>query len=172
MRRMDSLGLKMCSYQAMLFEASLDQTDCSSKIFILRFMNSDLAKRMDQAGIPFDSLAISDAIDEVENQYGTSSYGIIKFTIEEMHWIGYIYRYWAYVTGKPSKQIYKTVKPEKLRMLYFPYHSLDPLQAIERIMEETEPTGHQEIDDIAKGVLVLRKVRSKHGKTEKVSTNK
>ena len=65
MRKMDSLGLKMCSYQAMLFEKSIDSTNCSSKIFIRRFMNSKLAKRMDNAGFMFDSLDIADAIKEI-----------------------------------------------------------------------------------------------------------
>lgn len=161
MRKMDSLGLKVCSYQALLFEGSIEQTDCSSKIFIRRFMNSNLAKRMDREGFMFDSLDVSDAINEIEDQYGASAYGVEKFTVEEMHWIGYIYRYWAYVTEKSSKQLYKIVKPEKLRKLYFPYHSLDPLQAIERIIEETDPVEQSGVDDIAKGVIALRKVRNK-----------
>lgn len=161
MRTMDSLGLKLCSYQAVLFEQSIEQTNCSSKIFIRRFMNSNLAKRMDSVGFLFDSLAVSDAIDEVEDQYGASTYGAEKFSIEEMHWIGYIYRYWAYVSGKTSKQLYKIVKPEQLRKRYFPYHSLDPQQAIDRIKEEIEPEGQSEMDDIAKGVIALRKVRNK-----------
>lgn len=161
MKKMDSLGLKMCSYQANLFELSKDSVDCSSKIFIRRFMNSKLAKRMDSVGFMFDSLSIQDAINELEAQYGPSSYGIEKFNVEELHWIGYIYRYWAYVSGKSSKQIYKIVKPEQLRKLYFPYHSLDPLQAIDRIMEEIQPQVNEQIDDISRGVIALRKVRNK-----------
>ena len=164
MKKMDSLGLKICSYQATLFESSIEQTDCSSKIFIRRFMNSNLAKRMDRVGFLFDSLAVSDAISEIEDQYGASTYGVEKFAAEEMHWIGYIYRYWAYVTEKSSKQIYKMIKPEQLKKLYFPYHSLDPLQAIERIMEEIGLEEQRELDDIEKGVIALRKVRSKSAK--------
>ncbi len=164
MKKMDSLGLKICSYQANLFENSIQSVKCSSKIFIRRFMNSNLAKRMDSAGFIFDSLDVSDAMRELEEQYGESSYGIEKFPVEEMYWIGYIYRYWAYVSGKSSKQIYKIIKPEKMRQLYFPYHSLDPLQAIERIMEEIEPEEQKGIDDIAKGVIALRKVRNRSKK--------
>ena len=164
MKKIDSLGLKICSYQAVLFENSIEKTECSSAIFIRRFMNSDIAKRMDSFGFIFDSLDVTDAISEVENQYGKSAYGTEKFSVEEMHWIGYIYRYWAYVTDKSSKQIYKIIKPEKMRKLYFPYHSLDPVQVIERIMESTEPEAQMEIDDIEKGVIALRKVR---GKSEK-----
>lgn len=161
MREIDSLGLKMCSYQAVLFENSIKKMDCSSRIFIRRFMNSNLAKRMDTSGFIFESIDVSDALFEIEKQYGTSEYGVEKFSIEEMHWIGYIYRYWACVTEKSSKQIYKIIKPEELRKLYFPYHSLDPLQAIERIMETTEPEEQKGMDDIAKGVAALRKVRNK-----------
>lgn len=161
MRKMDSLGLKLCSFQALLFEKSIEQTDCSSKIFIRRFMNSDLARRMDRAGVIFDASDISDALCEIEDQYGESKYGTEKYTIEEMHWIGYIYRYWAYVAEKSSRQIYKMIKPEELRKRYFPYHSLDPQQAIERMIEETEPEKPGNIDDIARGVMILRKVRSK-----------
>ena len=145
----------------MLFEKSIDSTNCSSKIFIRRFMNSKLAKRMDDVGFMFDSLDIPDAIKELEAQYGASSYGVEKFNEEELYWIGYIYRYWAYITGKSSKQIYKIIKPEQLRKLYFPYHSLDPFQAIERIMEESEPELRENIDDISRGVIALRKVRNK-----------
>ncbi len=161
MKKIDSLGLKMCRYQAALFDASLPYTNCSSKIFIRRFMNSELAKRMDSNGILFDSLDITDAIREIELQYGVSSYGTERFGAEELHWIGYIYRYWAYISGMSSRQIYRIMKPEQLRKLYFPYHSLDPLQAIERIMEETEAGEQEDITDIARGVAALRKVRNK-----------
>ena len=161
MREMDSLGLKMCSYQAELFEASLKETECSSKIFIRRFMNSDLARRMDNDAFAFDATSINDAINEVEEQYGESAYGKDKFDIEEMHWIGYIYRYWSYITKKPSSQIYKIAKPEYLRKLYFPYHSMDPYQAIDRMSEELGVSLEEDIYDIARGVVILRKVRSK-----------
>lgn len=159
MKKIDALGLKLCSYQATLFEKTINETDCSSQIFIRRFMNSNLAKRMDDTGFIFDSTDYIDALIEIENQYGKSSYGIEKYKVEEMYWIGYIYRYWAYITGESSKKIYKKVKPEKLRKLYFPYHSLDPEQAIERIREEIEPKEVNEMDEIAKGVIALRKVR-------------
>ena len=161
MREIDSLGLKACSYQATLFEDSIKYMDCSSKIFIRRFMNSELATRMDNDGFLFDSIDVFDALKELEAQYGVSSYGVDKFTKEELHWIGYIYRYWAYISGKTSKQIYKIAKPEYLKKLYFPYHSLDPYQAIERIAEEQGQSVENNYGDIARGVIILRKVRNK-----------
>lgn len=159
MKKIDSLGLRMCAYQAALFQMSKESEECSSKIFIRRFMNSELAKRMDNVGFVFESLDVSDAIKEIEEQYGASSYGVNKFDGEELYWIGYIYRYWSYISDKSSKQIYKLIKPEQLRKLYYPYHSMDPLQAIERITEELEPGTNVDISDISKGVIALRKVR-------------
>lgn len=162
MKKMDTLGLKLCSYQAKLFELSIGETKCSTKIFIRRFMNSKLAERMDSVAFLFESIAVSDAIAEIESEYGESSYGCEKFSAEEMHWIGYIYRYWAYISAKPSSCVYKLVKPEQLRKVYFPYHSLDPLQAIERIMEDLGLENDLYLDDISKGVIAMRKVRSKY----------
>ena len=34
-----------------------------------------------------------------------------------------------------SAQVYRIVKPKELRDVYLPYHTLDPSQAIERILE-------------------------------------
>jgi hypothetical protein len=34
-----------------------------------------------------------------------------------------------------SVQVYKVVKPKELRGLFLPYHTMDPAQAIERILE-------------------------------------
>ena len=159
MKEMDSLGLKMCKYQADLFEKSADSLGCSSGVFIRRFMNSDLAKRMDNVGFMFDVLDTTDAFVEIESQYGASSYGSEKYSHEELYWIGYMYRYWAYVTGLSSRQIYKETKPGYLKKAYFPYHSLDPMQAIDRIMEEQGKEPEQ-ISDIARGVEIVRRVRA------------
>ena len=32
-------------------------------------------------------------------------------------------------------QVYKIIKPKELRGLFLPYHTMDPAQAIERILE-------------------------------------
>ena len=159
MRKIDTYGLKLCNFQAELFQKSLNETTCSSKIFIRRFMLSDLAKRMDSEGFLFDAIDVTDALCEIEEQFGPSNYGTIKFSTEELYWAGYIYRYWSYTARKSSKQVYQIVKPDELQKLYFPYHSLDPEIAIERIKEAH---GIHEIDEIARGVAILRKIRERH----------
>ena len=157
MREMDAYGLKMCSYQAELFKQSALQQKCSSGIFIRRFMNSELSGRIDSDGFYFESTGIPDAFYELDTEYGPIEYGRIKYSEEELYWIGYIYRYWSYITEKSSKQVYKMIKPDELRKLFYPYHSLDPVQAIERI---SESKGITEEGDIARDVEIMRRIRN------------
>ena len=158
-KEMDSYGLKLCSFQADMFEKSIDHCDCGSRIFIRRFMMSDLAKRMDGKGFLFEGIDIISGIAELNSQYGPSAFGNIRYGPEEMHWMGYIYRYWAYTYEKSSRQVYRIIKPDELNKLYYPYHSLDPAAAVERIMEAK---GIEHQDDIQRGVEVMRRVRENY----------
>lgn len=156
MKEFDEYGLKMCQYQGNLFLESLDKTNCSSPIFLRRFMYSKTAQRMDRESFLFESFSVADAIEEIEEEYGNSDYGRIRYSREELYWIGYVYRYWSYTRKMSSRAVYRLIKPEELRKLYFPYHSLDPSQAIERIMEAK---GMTEEDYVKRGVEILRRMR-------------
>ena len=57
------------------------------------------------------------------------------YSKDVIYWIGYIYRYFAITYEFTSARVYKIVKPKELRELFLPYHTLDPSQAIERILE-------------------------------------
>ncbi len=155
MKKLDALGLKLCKIQADLFAASVTETDCSSLIFIRRFMNSNVARRMDANGFLFEACDIGDIFDSLTSEFGESSYGKEKISINELYWIGYIYRYWCYTHQKSSKQIYKFIKPKELASLYYPYHSLDPSNAIERILEAK---GVHNEDLTSRGVKILREI--------------
>ena len=50
MKKIDEEGLKLCALQADIFAESLETTQCSSPIFIRRFMNSQVSVRMDHRG--------------------------------------------------------------------------------------------------------------------------
>lgn len=158
MRDFDEYGLKICRYQGELFLMSKEMVECSSPIFLRRFMYSNVAQRMDREGFLFESISQKDVIDEINEEFGKSDYGKIKYAVEELYWMGYLYRYWCYTHEIGSKKLYKMVKPEELRKLYYPYHSLDPAQAIERIMEANELA---EEDYIKKGVKILRALLKK-----------
>lgn len=135
MRKIDKDGLLLCDLQAKVFEAAVDFTEISSEVFIRRFMNSKIAKKMDNESVLQTNIHEKDILDMIEIQYGKSNYGSVKYTHDEMFWIGYLYRYFCYTYKLSSIQVYKIIKPKELRGLYLGYHSLDPSQAIERILE-------------------------------------
>lgn len=156
MRTFDDYGLKMCRFQGELFVESIKKTKCSSPIFLRRFMYSKVAQRMDSDGFLYESISQQDVIEEINTEFGNSEYGKMKYENEEMYWMGYIYRYWCYTHEISSKKVYKMIKPEELKKVYYPYHSLDPEQAIERIIEAYE-LGEE--DYIKRGVELLRKLK-------------
>ena len=86
-------------------------------------------------GIFFQTnIQAKDILNMIEEEYGASKYGSVKYNLNELYWIGYLYRYFSYTYNMSSIQVYKIVKPKELRGLYLPYHTLDPSQAIERIL--------------------------------------
>ena len=135
MKKMDKDGMLLCELQAKTFELSLKLTETSSEIFIRRFMNSDVVKELDNTSFLETNLQPKDIIEYIQQQYGVSQYGSVKYTENEMYWIGYIYRFFSYTYEFQSTRVYKIVKPKELRGLFLPYHTLDLAQAIERILE-------------------------------------
>lgn len=135
MKKIDKDGMLLCELQAKTFEESADCTDVSSEIFIRRFMNSKVALLIDNEEILNMNIQAKDVIERIDEEYGHSQYGSVKYTKDELYWIGYIYRYYSYTYEMSSVQVYKIVKPKELRGLFLPYHTMDPAQAIERILE-------------------------------------
>ena len=158
MKKIDKDGLLLCDLQAKTFELSLSLQNSSSEIFIRRFMNSDLAKKMDNLAVLQTNIQPRDALDLIDEEYGKSNYGSVKYTPNEMYWIGYIYRYYSYTYRKSSVQAYKTVKPKELRGLFLPYHTMDPAQAIDRILEAKGLTNDNE-DEEKRQFEIYRKIR-------------
>ena len=158
MRAFDETGLKLSRMQAELFVLSESKLECSSPIFLRRFMLSKVAARMDQDGFLYESCTTDGILQEIDEEFGATNYGKEKYSTEELYWMGYLYRYWCYTYRKSSKQVYKLMKPKELRSLYYPYHSLDPAQAIERILESK---NLREEDLTQKGVEILRSILSK-----------
>lgn len=154
----DRDGLILCDLQARAFELSVDYAGVSSAVFVRRFMNSRAAKWMDGGDILATNMQAEDLLEMIEEQYGPSEYGSRKFSRSEMHWIGYVYRYYAYTCEQSSARVYRKLKPDELRNLYLPYHTLDPSQAVERILEAKGKRADQ-AGDIMRQYEVFRRVR-------------
>lgn len=124
-----------------------------------RYMNSKTAKIMDNDSILETLLMAKDIIEQVENEYKKSNYGSVKYTKNEMYWIGYLYKYFAYTYELFSIKVYKIVKPKELRELFLPYHSLSPAQAIERILESKGMLLNEE-EEIKRQFEIYKKVKN------------
>ena len=115
MKKISKDGLLLCKLQAETFEDSIDKMDTSSDIFIRRFMKSEIAKRLDNESVLESNIQANDILELINEEYGISNYGTVKYTRNEIYWIGYIYRYFVYTYELSSAHVYKIVKPKELR---------------------------------------------------------
>ena len=161
MKKINKDGLILCELQASAFENSIDKMNSSSEIFIRRFMRSKIAKRLDDESLLESNIQANDILQMVDEEYGVTDYGSVKYTHNEMYWIGYIYRYFAITYELTSAQIYKIVKPKELRGLFLPYHTMDPAQAIERILEAKGVLTDENME-LQRQYEIFKRIR-KHG---------
>lgn len=163
-REMDQVGLLLCDVQGIIFEQSVTGEECSSNIFIRRFMNSKFASRMDNLTFINENTTMKGIFEELDTEYGKSSYGKTKFSTNEMYWIGYIYRYLSYVYQINSKNAYKIIEGTELRYLFFAYHSLDPMNVIHRILAAKslilEKDSHQLIEERVEKLSKIKKLKN------------
>ena len=123
-------------------------------------MNSKVAKRLDNTSILETNVQPNDILDLLNEEYGVSNYGSVKYTRNEMYWIGYVYRFFALAYDFSSSQIYRIVKPQELRNAFLPYHTMDPAQAIERILEAKGLSFEQdEAQELKRQYEIYRRIR-------------
>ena len=125
--------LQQCDIQGRLFERSLKK-DLDSADFIEKFMNSQTCRFLD---LPYDRLQwageeyiMEELLEETPVKRVGEWYGD-----EELYWIGYIYRYWHYLTGEGSQMIYSQAKAERMKECYLGFHTIDSVMAIEDLKE-------------------------------------
>lgn len=160
MKRIDKDGLLLCDIQAKAFELSATALETSSEVFIRRFMNSNAAKQLDNKAVLQSNMQAGDLLILIDEEYGKSDYGSVKYTLNELYWIGYIYRYFAYTYEKTSLQVYRIIKPKELRGLFLPYHTMDPAQAIDRILE-SKGLAEGTVDAEQRQFEIFKRVREK-----------
>ncbi len=158
MKKISKDGLLLCELQAEAFENSLNRMDSSSEIFIRRFMKSEIVKSFDNGSILDSNIQPNDVLELINEEYGISNYGSVKYNANEMYWIGYIYRYFAYTYEMTSAKVYNIVKPKELRGLFLPYHTMDSSQAIERILEAKGLLLNEE-EELSRQYQIFKRVR-------------
>ena len=165
MRNLTESERRLCSWQARLFEASLENSEDGSAVFVRRFMLSDLARRVDESGMALDVSPASQLVSDVDAQFGGKPYGTEKYSANELYWMGYLYRCMCLATGMSSRAAYRTIGARDLRLLHYPYHSLDTVQAVERILEARGLRADRK--SIEYGVVKLREIKARRAQSAK-----
>lgn len=159
MKKIDRDGTRLCNIQADLFEVSVKKLNMSSEVFVRRFMNSNAAKQLDNLSFLYDTKTIDDIYLELEEQYGETNYGSLKYSQNAMFWAGYLYRYFVYTYEITSKQAYKLLPLGEVISSFEPYHSLDVSEAIYRLLEAKNLTFDEDKMD-ERNLSILRHVRA------------
>lgn len=128
---MTSVELQLCDIQGRLFKISA-RRGISRAEFIKVFMKSATAKaldsfynRMQWAG---EEYLLEEVIDEAGDRFEKPGE---VYTEELIYWIGYIYRYWHYVTGESGKEIYKQAPVKVMKQNYERLYLMTPEEVID-----------------------------------------
>ena len=133
MKEFDHDGLLLAEYQGKLFEKSTE-LNCSSAVFLRRFLHSDFARKMDRNDVSSLTLDVNDGIDSIQKQFGEYDYGKYKFSKSAMFWIGYMYRYLSYTRGVTTKFVMKLFPYKQLNDVYFSFHTQDPEWCVKSLL--------------------------------------
>ena len=155
MRQLTDEELRICEIQGEIFVLSIEETECSSPIFVRRYMKSRIANRMDTGMFFMEAIESSDLLEELNQEYGATEYGKVKYPQEIMYWMGYLYRYWSYALDIRSSSIFNIASAREMSELYAAYHTMSPEQAIERIYEAH---GMKPLDFMERQYEIMRQI--------------
>ncbi len=134
MREFDHTGLLLAEYQGKIFEKSTD-LNCSTAVFIRRFIHSDFLKRMDTNDVSTLSFDVNEGINSIQKQFGDSDYGKIKYSKSALFWIGYMYRYISYTRGVTTKFVMSLFPYSQLNDVFYSFHTQDPEWCVHSLLE-------------------------------------
>lgn len=131
---MDIQKRQLCDIQGRLFELSLKK-GFDSENFIDIFMNSSSAERLDDVYDRLQWAGEEYILEEIEDLSCGLKCGGKFFPREMMYWAGYVYRYWHYLTGETSKEIYNIADGETMSSCWQGFHTLDVEAAVDGLKE-------------------------------------
>ena len=134
MKEFDHTGLLLAEYQGKIFEKSTD-LNCSSAVFIRRFLHSDHLKKMDLNDAALLTLDVNEGIDSIQKQFGDSDYGKTKYSKNAMFWIGYMYRYVSYTREVSTRFVMQLFPYRQLNDVYYSFHTQDPEWCVKGLLE-------------------------------------
>ena len=134
MKKFDHNGLLLAEYQGKLFEKSTE-LDCSTGIFLRRFLHSDLLEKLDTNQPSLVSLDVNDGINSILEQFGNTDYGKEKYSGSSMFWMGYMYRYISYTREIRTRFLMELLDYRQMNDVYYSFHTQDPEWCIQSLLE-------------------------------------
>ncbi len=134
MRKFDHNGLLLAEFQGKIFEKS-EEMNCSSPIFLRRFLHSNLLRDLDSGNNSLISFDVNAAIQSILEQFGDTSYGKEKYSQSALFWMGYMYRYIAYTREQSTGYIMELFKHEQMNAVYYSFHTQDPEWCIKSLLD-------------------------------------
>ena len=134
MRKFDHNGLLLAEYQGKLFEKSYE-LNCSTGVFIRRFLHSNLLNKLDANSPSLLSLDANEGIDSIEEQFGNSNYGKIKYSPNALFWMGYMYRYISYTREIRTRFLMELLDYRQMNDVYYSFHTQDPEWCVRSLLE-------------------------------------
>ena len=156
MREFDHTGILLAEYQGKIFEKSVD-LNCSTAIFVRRFLHSNYLKKLDMNDLTSISLDVNEALDSIQSQFGDSDYGKVKYSKNALFWIGYMYRYISYTRGISTKFTINLFSHKQMNDVYYSFHTQDPEWCIYSLLEMNNLS-----EDVFDNNKRLKKVILKH----------
>ena len=129
--QLNHFQLQQCKIQAKTF-ALLYGQGFEPKEFVPAFMNSKTAAGLDAQYHRFQWSGEEYIAEEIVDECSLKKHdepGVES--AEAVFWAGYLYRYWHFVTGETSKEIYSQANFDVMMDVYPGFHALDPNLAIE-----------------------------------------
>lgn len=125
---------QLCDIQGRLFENSA-KAGYSSKEFIKLFMTSSLAKELDSTYNRMQWAGEEYLLEEFADRCHNAPKGGKLYNNEVLYWAGYLYRYWHFITGESSKEIYRQAPAETMNTNYLMFHTMSAELAIDDLKE-------------------------------------
>ena len=123
--------LAVANTQGIIFE-ECQYKGLDAKDFITSFMQSSVAEQLDNMEPGIFSAGAAQI-----SRYALGAMKPVKKLDEknraydaELYWVGYIYRYWAYLLGTPSREIIAITPAEQALRCYPAFHCMGNKEAV------------------------------------------
>ena len=166
MKEFNIIGERVCEYQGKLFEYSTKRFNCSSKIFLRRFLNSEILNYLDRNDDIYIPYTVDEALNSIEEEFGKTEYGSVKYSSDAMFWMGYMYRYISFTRETATNLLFDWFSPELLNKAYPAFHTQDSEWCVRSLLERSHLS-----EDIFDPNWRLLQVIKKYRKEQKIEKN-